>query len=822
MTKNVLLIAVDDLFHYVQHRSKFGVDIETPNLDRLAARGSFFEAAFATTPLCSPSRATITTGQSMFETGILSNSETFPRYLDPAETIFAAYKNAGYLTGLAGKIFHNRNLPDDFAEGIIDQNLFSDGLAEQDFGLPFGAGPTPPQYDDSDFFDYQVASHAIDFLNARATADDGNPWFFAMGLFRPHGPITVPKKYFDLYPIKKIVDSGITADPNGGLPEFARQFLLDNDPPEFAAIRIQAYLASISFADAQLGRALDAMDAGNHWDDTTVALFSDHGYMTGDRDHWGKFTLWEEAATAPLIVVDPDQDASGQVVRVPVALNQLFPTLTALSGIPTPQTVSSRSFAGLVDSSLGPYAAAPVLTYVYGSISMRNGDFRLIRYEDGSLELYDLAVDRLQTVNLATDPARLELVREQLALMRQIAQQDHIHLLDDIDRIVFDWHDDRVIASDGVGTVHGEKGDDIYFVTKHTRVIEEVDEGRDTIVLRSDLTGNVWEYKIPENVENFTSGAGIRDMTVVGNALDNVISAGHRNHTARMHVEGRGGNDTIFGSFRDDWLSGGPGNDILEGKNGEDILFGKKGDDYLAGLENHDHLIGGLGKDTLGGGAGDDILNGGIGADILFGYTGVDTAAYWNSSIRVIVDLMGRHVLKGEAAGDQFFSIENVTGGDFDDGLWGDDGNNRIVGRDGNDVLDGRDGDDILLGGGGDDVLWGRAGVDRMKGGSGADTFIFIKVAHSMPGAYDFIADFQLGLDRLDMSRIDADIGTTGDDSFLLIGTASFSGRAGELRIVHLANGNTRLLGDINGDGRADLEIRLEGSLVMTAADFVL
>jgi serralysin len=601
--KNVLLISVDDLFNYQKFRTTFGVEIQTPNLDRLAAQGAFMENAYAATPLCNPSRATIMTGRSPFETRMFSNAEDQYRFIDPAQTLPAAFAAAGHATGSVGKVFHGPTVAPDFAAGIIDENMTSSGLLREDFGLPFRSGAAPPDVVDADFWDYRTVDVAAGFLAAR---DPDRPFFLQVGFSRPHIPMVVPEAWFDLYPIEEIVAAGFPDAVNDALPDFAKQFLSPT-PDETLAARIQAYLASISFVDAQLGRLLDAMDAGGHMENTTVLLFSDHGYHQGDRDSYGKFTLWEEAANAPVIVVDPDQDEAGRTISQPVNLNQIFATLTDLAGIATPGSVTAPSFAGLIDSDLGPVQDRPVLTTIYGNLSMRAGDYRLIRYEDGALELYDLAADPRQLVNLALDrTANGPLVAGMLQTLRDAGREEGIRFSLNLDILNGDARDETLIPGNAVGTVAGGAGDDLYFILPDTVVVEFEGEGRDMVVLRSNLVDTSLAYTLPDHVEDLGVGVGVDAVTLTGNDLDNRIVAAQRSAAT---IDGGGGDDSVFGSLLDDSISGGTCDDELHGFRGNDLLRGLAGDDYLSGE---------LGDDTLAPGKGTDTAQGGPGADTFY------------------------------------------------------------------------------------------------------------------------------------------------------------------------------------------------------------
>ncbi|RME14188.1 MAG: hypothetical protein D6801_09700 [Alphaproteobacteria bacterium] len=232
---------------------------------------------------------------------------------------------------------------------------------------------------------------------------------------------------------------------------------------------------------------------------------------------------------------------------------------------------------------------------------------------------------------------------------------------------------------------------------------------------------------------------------------------------------GAGGGDTLKGKGGDDWLTGGSGQDTIKAGSGDDGLFGDGGKDTLKGQGGSDWLEGGNGKDTLKGGAGSDALFGDGGKDMLMGQ----------------------------------------GGGDWLDGGAGDDS------------LDGGSGSDSLVGGNGDDTLDGGAGVDLLAGGNGADTFAFDE-GDTGTGAdsSDAITDFEVGTDTIDLSAIDA-VSGGGDDAFSFVGTAAFSGTAGELRYEQVS-GSTLVQADTDGDGNSDLDIVLFGALTLTATDFAL
>lgn len=235
--------------------------------------------------------------------------------------------------------------------------------------------------------------------------------------------------------------------------------------------------------------------------------------------------------------------------------------------------------------------------------------------------------------------------------------------------------------------------------------------------------------------------------------------------TGRPTILGTSRGDDIRGTPFEEWIDGGAGNDTIWGGGGNDVLVGGAGNDALYGRVGHDKLYGREGDDRLSGGSGHDRLYGADGRDLLLG-----------------------------GAGDDYLS-----------------------GGAGNDTLSGGAGRDTLSGGDGADLLTGGAGRDYLRGGAGSDVFEFRATADSRPGAErDRIADFERGIDALDLSAIDAQTGRSGDQAFDFIGAASFGG-AGDLRY----SGGV-VAGDVTGDGRADFEIEIVNAARLTADDFIL
>lgn len=244
-----------------------------------------------------------------------------------------------------------------------------------------------------------------------------------------------------------------------------------------------------------------------------------------------------------------------------------------------------------------------------------------------------------------------------------------------------------------------------------------------------------------------------------------------------------------------DAISGFGGNDTLNGYFGDDSIYGGTGDDYIEGEKGRDFIYGGAGNDVISGGTDNDIINGNAGNDYIYGGTEDDT-------------------LSGDAGNDTIdgsFGDDVIKGGSHDD---------YLLGKSGNDILWGEAGNDSLVGGTGDDVLRGGIGIDTMSGGAGADLFEFSNINEAgINGATrDIILDFQRGVDKIDLSLIDANLSASGNQAFM------FSGSAARANSVWWVTSGTSVLvrGDNNGDGTIDFVIELRNTSALSASDFIL
>jgi arylsulfatase A-like enzyme len=418
---NVLFLAIDDLNDWVGCLSGHP-QASTPNIDRLAARGTLFTNAHCQAPLCNPSRTSLLTGLRPSTTGVYGLAPWFRTVEGFAEvvTLPQHFRQQGYTALSTGKIFHGGDPPAPDRPREFDA-----------YGPPGGVGvrperkligPTPggdhPLMDwgtfphrDEDKGDSQVATWAVEQLESLA---DDEPFFLAAGFFLPHVPCFATQQWFDLYPDESLIMPRVFRGDRLDTPEFSWFLHWDLPEPRLSWLEssgtwrslVQSYLASTSFMDAQVGRILDALEANGHLDDTIVVLWSDHGYHLGEKEISGKNTLWEPSTRVPLVFAGPGLP-EGQVCDRSVELLDLFPTLIDLCGLPDRPglPLEGHSLAPLINDPQADRPWPAITTHNQGNHGIRTDRWRYIRYADGSEELYDLEVDPEEWTNLSLDPA---------------------------------------------------------------------------------------------------------------------------------------------------------------------------------------------------------------------------------------------------------------------------------------------------------------------------------------------------------------------------------------------------------------------------------
>lgn len=429
--RNVLFIAIDDLNDWTGCLGGYP-GAKTPNLDRLASSGVLFTNAHCAAPLCNPSRAALMTGIRPSTSGVYANHEPFndSPVLAGSTTIPAHFKAHGYRTLASGKIYHGAcpdpESWDDYWPScgqIRPEDPLPEGRPLN--GIPgtrhFDWGPldVPPQR----MGDSQVADRISGHLESRH--DD--PFFLACGFFKPHLPWYVPGEYFDRHPLESIVLPQVRADDLEDVSEFARR--IANPGGDHARVTghaqwreaVRGYLACISFMDDCLGRVIDTLERSAYLDNTIVVLWADHGWHLGEKLHWRKFTLWEEATRNALLIRAPGMEGNGKTCGAPVSLIDIYPTLNELCGLPSIPVHEGRSLMPLLNDPEAEWERPSLTTYGRGNHSLRSRRWRYTRYHDGSEELYDHSTDPNEWTNLAGDP-QYSAVRAELA--RWLPQRD--------------------------------------------------------------------------------------------------------------------------------------------------------------------------------------------------------------------------------------------------------------------------------------------------------------------------------------------------------------------------------------------------------------
>jgi arylsulfatase A-like enzyme len=444
---NVLFLAIDDLNDWTGSLGGHP-QAKTPNIDRLASNGVLFTNAHCPSPLCNPSRVAIFTGVRPETTEIYSNSDRANDLAPGLTSLPAHFRANGYRTLTTGKTFPVGGAYEEAAWDLQGPGSNSGGSQ----GGPF----TPEEYDrtgkpreylverlgvtrplsgmydqrthhkggsfdwgpfdlpDNAFSDGKVTDWAVEQL--RGIGEE--PFFMAVGYYRPHTPLYAPAEYFEPFPaasteVPETMDNDLDDVPAPGrylalvaATAGAHSWVLEAGKwPDAVA----AYLACVHFVDTQVGRVLGALEESGQADNTIIVLWSDHGWHLGEKEHWGKFTGWEESTRVPLVILLPESMSGSQYAEAfeagrtyggAVNLIDLYPTLVELAGLPPVEGLAGRSLAPSLQA-VDPATESTLVTFGRGNYTVVEGSWRYIHYFDGTEELYDMASDPNQYENLA-------------------------------------------------------------------------------------------------------------------------------------------------------------------------------------------------------------------------------------------------------------------------------------------------------------------------------------------------------------------------------------------------------------------------------------
>jgi arylsulfatase A-like enzyme len=450
---NVLFIAVDDWNDWV---GRFGGNqAKTPNLDRLAKRGTSFRYAHANATYCAPSRTSLMTGRQPHTTGFYHDEPHFVKENSPELVdLPACFRKNGYYVAGGGKLYHH--MP-----GFIDMRGWDEyfhwnpACKKRGWGLDSWEAPAPlpvrvpfspviqhmtgaepietataakrPKVDSHMEFgplanedepkmaDTICTKWAAEFLGAKRD----KPFFLGFGLYAPHKPNYAPQKYFDMYPLAKVkAPKPHPGDLDDLGPETKKHFLRRKKRVHDHVVAtkcrkraVQGYLAALSYADAMIGRVLDALDAGPHADNTIIVLWSDNGYHLGEKFAWAKHTLWERTSNVPLLFAGPNVSRAA-VVDTTVSLLDVYPTLTDLARLPANKDAEGISLAPVLCDPKSAKDRTVIQTAGPGEFSMINQSWRYIHHASGEEELYDLKADPDEHHNLAGKPGSAKVLTD--------------------------------------------------------------------------------------------------------------------------------------------------------------------------------------------------------------------------------------------------------------------------------------------------------------------------------------------------------------------------------------------------------------------------
>ncbi len=436
---NVLFIAADDLRNDLPC---YGHPlVKTPNIDRLARRGLTFNRAYCQQAVCNPSRASLLTGRRLDALQIWDLPTHFRATMPDVVTMPQHFKNHGYFTQGIGKIFHNfrqeiEGDPDSWSvPAVMHYASHGDDKPKVDRPLPKNFAKDPKcecrDVPDDAYYDGRIAELAVETLGQLKSGSQ--PFFLAVGFWKPHAPFNSPKRYWDMYERDDVsmpenpdwpVDAPRVAWHNGR--EIVSNEQRELTPDAVREIR-HGYLANISYLDAQVGKVIDELDRLELADNTVIVFWSDHGYHLGEQTLWAKTSNFELDARVPLIIATPTMTSSGKTTDALVELLDLYPTLVELCGLPPVKQLDGVSLSAVIESPDSVVRTTaltqhPRPAYYTGApdsmgYSIRTKQFRYTEWRDWksgetvARELYDHTVDTTESRNLANQDDYLRVVK---------------------------------------------------------------------------------------------------------------------------------------------------------------------------------------------------------------------------------------------------------------------------------------------------------------------------------------------------------------------------------------------------------------------------
>jgi iduronate 2-sulfatase len=421
---NILFIIIDDMNVDIHC---YGGPVKSPNIDQLAEQGIKFDNAYVQQPVCAASRASFLTGLRPNTTGVdypysyYFLEEVMPRH----GTISRFFANKGYDIKQFGKVHHGFEDENPTYKPKIKGSYYTDAILES----IRNGGEKPPYektfYGDSEYEDFKIADSVASAILASPASSA--PFFYAVGFHKPHLVFAAPEKYWDMYDERDIT-LPVPKNLAQGSPDFAvdRYYLNQydwehNDPlvpfsDDYARMIRHAYYASSSFVDAQVGLVLDALKESGLEEQTIVLFVSDHGFLVGEQNYWGKTNLFEKGVRVPLIVSWKNHIEAGLETKALVETVDIFPSLADLAGFEVPPYLEGTSFKRVIQDPRTPWKKGAISQQPRGLIADREGiSLRTPRYrytewintftwEIIAQELFDYEQDPTESTNLAMNP----------------------------------------------------------------------------------------------------------------------------------------------------------------------------------------------------------------------------------------------------------------------------------------------------------------------------------------------------------------------------------------------------------------------------------
>ncbi|MCB2076197.1 MAG: sulfatase-like hydrolase/transferase [Novosphingobium sp.] len=778
-TPNILFVSIDDLAPLSQIFQHPLFEAITPNLDAFFAGATTFRNAQTPVPLCNAARAAILYGVDSDTSGIHTNDDTHVAVREQFPSLVRFMNDAGYVTATTGKIFHDTGDRGDVASF---QMRFPESNAN-DWAPTSWAGSLSdvftnvlsPDVPNEAFSDARTIPSLVDFLAGSHT----DPFFYALGIFRPHAPLHVPQEYYDLYPLEDIPLPDYGDEDLADLAEMALAFSdfvnpgyvwtpgqnphvqADSDPNEVREA-IQGYLAAITYADAVFGEAMQALMSSAYASNTAIVLWSDHGFHLGEKQHFAKFTLWEEGTRTPLAISLPGGIGAGQVVDTTVSLLDIYKTVADIAGLDAPDHVQGHSLLPLVEDPTITWNR-PAVSELYGNYSVRTDQWRYIQYSDGSEELYDHTVDAAEFTNLAGNPAYASVMAD---LRQWIPGGD--------DHLNGGPGDDILIGLAGNDVIDGGDDFDIarFSGVRADYAVTQAAPGQLQVVSAlegTDLLSNI-------EVLQFSDGDFIWDA-----------STGQLLPAMPM-------------------LSGAPTSDF-DGDGGDDLLFQRVSDDFTLVINGEAGLQRDFGIKPASGPEGMGDFDGNGTDDLLYRMADGRMFSYYGEQPGVLVNY-------GDRTGQTLVAIADFDGDGGDDLLFQRTSDGKTV------VINGEAG---LQRDFGIKPVGGIVAIADFDGDGKSDLLArfadgsFMSFFGDQPGVLANYAD-RTGQTLLGIGDFDGDGGTDllfqrDSDGFVIV----IDGEAGKQRDFGIKPfGGLEAIGDFDGNGTDDLLYRMADGRVMS------